>query len=127
MGCEQTFTAAQLAALNAEVVYSGGDGKAGETPDRIEQSGVYAITLSLKADYGAWAETVTSTVTVTVNMTTFTIVLVVVLIVVAIAVAVTVSTAVFRKKALAKTKKKQISSQEAIERYRAAGGKTTLK
>ncbi len=127
MGCEQTFTAAQLAALNAEVVYSGGDGKAGETPDRIEQSGVYAITLSLNADYGAWAETVTSTVTVTVNMTTFTIVLVVVLIVVAIAVAVTVSTAVFRKKALAKTKKKQISSQEAIERYRAAGGKTTLK
>lgn len=127
MGCTQEFTAAQLGALKINVVYADADGKVAQTPAAINQAGTYSISVLLNPDYGVWNIPAASTVTVNVNTTTFTIVMIVVLIVVAVAVGVTVSTVLVRRRVLARAKKKQISSQEAIERYRAAGGKTNLK
>lgn len=127
MGCTQTFTDVQLAAMEFSVVFANEQGEVKDTPETIKENGVYSVTLSLKDGYGSWSQTIGSTATVNVNTAGFNVVLIVFLIIGALAVIVTVSTAVIRKKVQAKNKKKQLTQKEVLEKYRAVGGETTLK
>lgn len=127
MGCEQSFTDAQLAAMKFSVVFADEKGNVAETPKAIGTNGVYSVTLSLRDEFGSWSQQVSSTITVNVDTAGFNVVLIVFLVIGILAVIVTVSTAIIRKRVQKKNKKKQLSQKEALEKYRAAGGETTLK
>lgn len=127
LGCEQEFTDAQLAALDFTVTFADGNGEPAETPDTICGNGVYSVKISLKSDYGSWAQDITSSVTVNLNTNGFTVVMIVLLVVGLLAVIITVSTAVIRKKVQARNRKKQLSQKEVLEKFKAVGGETTLK
>lgn len=127
LGCTQTFTEAQLKAMNFEVVYADADSKVQELPSQICENGVYSVTVTLNPDYGVWTKPTSSSVTVNVNTASFNAVLIVFLVLGVLVVAATVTTAVVRKKVQARSKKKQLTSQEILEKFRAMGEETTLK
>lgn len=126
MRCPDTYDAAQLAALDFAVVYTDKDSKPADTPAAISENGVYKVNITLDKKYGEWVKPVAATVTVNVNTGSFNVVLVVFLIIIGVAIVVTITTAVIRKRVQAKSRKKQISSQEAIEKFKAVGGETHL-
>lgn len=127
LGCTQEFTEEQLSALKHEVKYADEKGNSAETPAEISANGVYSVTIALDSKYGVWANPLTSSVTVNINTGSFNVVLIVFLVIGVLAIAATVSTAIIRKKVQAKNKKKQLTSQEVLEKFRAVGGETTLK
>lgn len=117
----------QLAAMNFTVGFKDGEGKDAETPSAISQVGSYSVSVTLNPKYGVWTAPSASTATVNVDTAPFNVVLIVFLIVGILAVAVTVSTAIIRKNVQAKARKKKLSQQEVLDKFRAAGGETTLK
>lgn len=128
MGCEAEFTQAQLDALDFTLVYKDAKGNVLETPETIGESGVYNVMVSLNSRYGEWTQTsVIANATVNVDSGWFTVMLIVLCVVGALALIVTLTTAIVRKKVQRKAKKKQLTSQEVLEKFRAAGGETTLK
>lgn len=126
LGCEQEFTEAQLNALDFSVSFADEKGNPADTPEAINVNGVYSVKLSLKPEFGSWAQEVTSSITVNVDTNPFTIVMIVLLVIGVLAGVITVSTAVIRKKVQQRNKKKQLSQKEVIEKFKAAGGKTDL-
>lgn len=127
LGCTQEYTDTQIAALNFAVAYADENGKVANTPDAICANGTYNVTISLDPAYGNWNQTVTASVTVNVNTKGFSTVLIVVLVIGVVAVAATVSTAVIRKQVQKRNQKKKLSRQEILDKFKAAGGETTLK
>lgn len=128
MGCEEAFTEAQLKAMQFEVVYADADSNVSEKlPSAICENGVYSVTVTLNSEYGVWTKPVSSTVTVNVNTGSFNAVLIVFLVIGVLAIGATVATAVVRKKVQSRSKKKQLSSKEVLEKFRAIGEETTLK
>lgn len=126
MGCESILSDAQLQAISMNVLFADENGNASKTPDKIGVSGVYSVTLTLDPSYGTWAQTVGATITVNVDTKPFNIVLIVFLVVGVLAVVVTVSTAIIRKKVQSRNQKKQLTKQEVLEKFKAAGGETTI-
>lgn len=127
LGCEREFTSEQLKAFDFTVTFANEKGEPAETPEAISGIGVYSVKISLKSDYGSWAQDITSSVTVNVNTNGFTIVMIVLLVVGLLAVIITVSTAIIRKKVQARNRRKQLSQKEVLEKFKAVGGETTLK
>lgn len=117
LGCSTQYTEEQLSALQFDIVYADSDGKIADKPSAISENGVYSITLRLKPEYGVWVSPAASSITVNIDTSPFNIFLIILLIVGVGAVVITVVTAVIRKKVQARMRKKQISSQEAVERY----------
>ena len=126
LGCEQTFTDTQLAAMDFNVKFANEKGEPADTPDKIQGNGVYSVTITLNAAYGSWVQTVNPSLTVNIDTTGFNIVLIVFLVLGIIGMVATASTAIIRKKIQDRNKRKQISQKEILERYKAAGGETTI-
>lgn len=126
LGCEQTFTEAQLAAMDFKVVFANEKGEVADTPDAIKGNGVYSVTISLNPSYGSWAQTVNPSVTVNVDTTVFNIVLTVFLILGTIGMIATASTAIIRKKVQDRSKRKQLTQKEVLEKFKAIGGESDL-
>lgn len=126
LGCKQSFTEAQLAAMDINVMFANEKGESVETPDAIKANGVYSVTVKLNSAYGLWSQTVNPSVTVNVDTSAFNIVLIVFLILGTIGLIATVSTAIIRKKIQDRHKRKQITQKEVLEKYKAIGGETKL-
>lgn len=127
LGSDSVYSEQQLAALGFDVVYTDSNSNVADKPASISQNGVYSVTVTLNPEYGTWVSPVASTITVNVDTGSFNTVLIVLSIIGAVAVVVTVSTAVIRKRVLAKNKKKKISSREAMEKYNAVVGSSSTK
>lgn len=126
-GCEHGLTASQMQAIDFSVKFANENGEAADTPAVLRDAGVYSLSLSLNPDYGVWAQTVSPTVTVNVNTRGFNTVLIIFLVLGVLTVALAVTTAVIRMRVQARGKKKQLSKEEVLEKYRAIGGETSIK
>lgn len=126
LGCEQTFSAAQLAAMDFNVVFANEKGETAATPDAINANGVYSVTITLNPAYGSWTQTINPSVTVNVNTDAFNIVLIVFLVLSIIGLIATTSTAIIRKKIQDRSKRKQLTQQEVLEKFKAIGGESDL-
>lgn len=126
LGCKESFSAAQLAAMNFSVVFANENGNVVETPEAICTNGVYSVSVTLDPAYGSWAQSVNPSVTVNIDTGGFNVVLIVFLVVGAIGIAATVATAIIRKRMQDRNKRKQYSQKEVLEKFRAIGGESDL-
>lgn len=126
LGCEQTFTAEQLDAMDFNVVFANEKGEVADTPDAINANGVYSVTITLNSAYGSWTQTINPSVTVNVNTDAFNIVLIVFLILSIIGMIATISTAIIRKRIQDRNKRKQLTQKEVLEKFKAIGGESDL-
>ena len=127
LDCQQTFTEKQLKAFDISIVFADENGKPADTPNKINRSGVYSVNFSLKPEYGTWTQNVSSSLTVNVNTNNFTTILIVLIVVGVVAVVVTVSTLIIRIKMQKRNKKKHLSQEDILKKFKDIGGKTDLK
>lgn len=113
---------------NAGYVYSARNAGGLPVDDLNKEAGKYLVTVSLNGNYGVWKSAPTSTFILTPNdAVTMRLMLIVLAIVSLVAVALTVSLVLVRVGATKKKKRRELTSEEVIDKFIASGGRTRLK